>query len=367
MAAFYDREKEQEELGVILESEPSVVYFISGPINSGKTTLLIKVLNDLPPKYLAFYINLRGRDVSSSGEFLNVLFSVDRKSRFDTARDYLREFAKGGIEILRKTTGIPIPVSLFDLLFRAHDKGADAFKYLEEFFTTLVHDNGMHPVFVLDELQVIRNVANNSGNLLLEKLFNFFVRMTKETHLCQCLAATSDCLFIEEVYGNARLQGRCRYFFVDDLDKKRAIEVYNRMGFKDVDMIWDYIGGKLGDMILLAEGKRLKADEMETAREMLQTEVMRIRMFLRKAEIITMKVAIEGESKEVNVGEIKETLTKVIENRDVMQYELSELPLRLLIEENILFLNPQTGKVGFQGRLIEKAVKTLKDQKYLVL
>ncbi len=35
-----------------------------------------------------------------------------------------------------------------------------------------------------------------------------------------------------------------------------------------------------------------------------------------------------------------------------------------LIEENILFLNPQTGKVGFQAGLIEKAVKTLEDQKY---
>ena len=219
----------------------------------------------------------------------------------------------------------------------------------------------MHPIFVLDELQVIRNVANSSGNLLLEKLFNFFVRMTKETHLCHCLTATSDCLFIEEIYGNARLQGRCRHFFVGDLDKKRAFDVYNRMGFKDVDMIWEFIGGKLGDMMLFSEGKRLKTDEREIARELLHTEVTRIRMFLRKMEIVTMRVEIEGESKEVNIGEIKETLTKVIENRDVMQYELSELPLRLLIEENVLFSNPQTGKVGFQGRLIEKAVK---DQKY---
>jgi AAA+ ATPase superfamily predicted ATPase len=34
--------------------------------------------------------------------------------------------------------------------------------------------------------------------------------MTKEKHLCHSFCATSDCLFIEEVYRNAGLKGRAR-------------------------------------------------------------------------------------------------------------------------------------------------------------
>jgi hypothetical protein len=35
--------------------------------------------------------NLGGRDISSDGDFLNVLFSDDRKSKYDSARKYIKE------------------------------------------------------------------------------------------------------------------------------------------------------------------------------------------------------------------------------------------------------------------------------------
>jgi len=364
MAIFYDREKEEKTLRLLLGSEPNAVYFVYGPINSGKTALLTKVLQELQENTIPFYINLRRRDISTIGDFINVLFTVDKRSAFDNAGEYIQEFGKAGADAVKKLTGIPIPLKIFDLLFKTKDKGEDAFRYLEEFFYNLLNEKKLKPILVLDELQMIKQLANASGIPLVEKLFNFMVGMTKETHLCHCLASTSDCLFIEEIYGNARLEGRCQYFFVDDLDKKRAFDVYKNMGFKDLDMIWDYIGGKLGDIMLFSEGKRLKADEMETAREMLQTEVMRIRMFLRKMEIVTRKIEIEGESKEVNIEEVKDTLREVTKNQNIFQHELSEIPLRCLIKENILFLHPQTGGVRFQGRLIEKAVKTLEGQKH---
>ncbi|RZN34965.1 MAG: hypothetical protein EF813_09395 [Methanosarcinales archaeon] len=36
---FYDREKEVAEFMNILSSEPSLITFVYGPINSGKTTI----------------------------------------------------------------------------------------------------------------------------------------------------------------------------------------------------------------------------------------------------------------------------------------------------------------------------------------
>ena len=89
---FYDREKERKELLTIVNTEPSLIYFIYGPINSGKTNLINNILEDLPEDIVPFSVDLRGRTISSSDDFLNVLFSVERKSAFDKVREYLKYF-----------------------------------------------------------------------------------------------------------------------------------------------------------------------------------------------------------------------------------------------------------------------------------
>ena len=44
---FVNREKEKKELKAILSGRPNFVYFVYGPINSGKTALLMKVFEEL--------------------------------------------------------------------------------------------------------------------------------------------------------------------------------------------------------------------------------------------------------------------------------------------------------------------------------
>ena len=87
---------------------------------------------------------------------------------------------------------------------------------------------------------MIKDIANSSGRPLLDKLFNFMVGMTKETHLCHCVVLTSDCIFINEVYGNARLEGRADYIIIDDLDKERTFRVYDDFGFHNKELVWRY-------------------------------------------------------------------------------------------------------------------------------
>jgi AAA+ ATPase superfamily predicted ATPase len=101
----------------------------------------------------------------------------------------------------------------------------------------------------------LKDEINAGGKPLLGKLFNFMVRLTKETHLCHVLCATGDCLFIEDVYNNARLEGRARYILVDDLSKESAFRIYKEFGFEDKELVWEYIGGKIGDMVILFEEK----------------------------------------------------------------------------------------------------------------
>ena len=45
---FVNREKEIREVKAILSGRPNFVYFVYGPINSGKTALIIRVAEELP-------------------------------------------------------------------------------------------------------------------------------------------------------------------------------------------------------------------------------------------------------------------------------------------------------------------------------
>jgi len=346
---FFDREREQEELTSILSARPSLIYFVYGPINSGKTSLLVRVLKSLPPDTVPFYINLRGRDVSSTGDFLNCLFKVDKKSSFDNIKEYLRDLSRGGTEAFAKLTGIPIPRQIFDPIFKERDKGDDAFAYLEDFLGELV-EGGQKPVFVLDEIQVIKELANASGRPLLDKLLNFLVRMTKETHLCHCLVATSDSLFVEEIHGSARLEGRSQYFKVDDLNEGLSLQVYEKFGFQDKELVWDYIGGKFGDMVMLQAWLNRGYGFKESLDKMLQGEVSRLRVI--EAQI---------EDSESTGQKWASELLRRFKEKDTVSFDPNEMmdEAHFWVNHNVLFLDLPTGLLCPQGRLVQKAIGEL--------
>ncbi|HIE31436.1 MAG TPA: ATPase, partial [Methanosarcinales archaeon] len=78
---FHDREKEIKEIRDILDVEPSLITFIYGPINSGKTALIDNLIKQLPEEYVIFYINLRGKFVSNYDDFVRALFKLDREKK----------------------------------------------------------------------------------------------------------------------------------------------------------------------------------------------------------------------------------------------------------------------------------------------
>lgn len=347
---FYNREDEQKELLAIVNMEPALVYFVYGPINSGKTNLITKVLQSLSEPVVPFYVNLRGRNVSSSENFLNVLFSIDRKSQFESAQDYLKELLKGGADMLKQTTGIPIPARIFDLLFQTKDKGEDVFHYLEMFFTTLVEGKQLKPVFVLDELQMLKGVVNSRGNLLLDNLFNFFVRITKETHLCHCFVISSDSVFIQQVYGHARLKGRSDYVLVDDLDKARAFDMYEKFRFKEQERVWSYLGGKIGDMFLLHSKLQRGYSLIESLETMLRYEVDSLKLI--KARLL--------EQDEQKCSRMMELLFQV-GREGALQFDPESMrhAVYAWVDENVLFLDPIMGVVRTQGQLAQRAIHEL--------
>ena len=339
---FHDRNREINEIKNILEREPSLITFIYGPINSGKTELISNVVKQLPAEdYAIFRINLRGRFIRGYEEFLDVLFDIDEERKEGNAKEY----AKAILKDLKLIGGIPIPLNLFERILERKERSKDVFKYIESFMEEI--SQKYVPVLIVDELQVIGDVKIDE--LLIYKLFNFFIRLTKELHLCHVFAVSSDSLFIEEIYSEAMLQGRCDYLQVDDFDYEETMSFLEKYGFSDEEkeQVWEYCGGKPVYLVKLINakmsGKSIK-DELE---DMLET---------RKSQILSIFDDIALKKVDVSEDAIKKEFS-VFEAEEKVRYERLNDAKVFLVKRNVLFVDPTRRTIRPQSKLDLLAIR----------
>jgi len=122
--------------------------------------------------------------------------------------------------------------------------------------------------------------------------------------------------------------------------------VYEAFGVEDKKLVWDYIGGKIGDMIKLFERKKRGYSEREALERMLRDEVARL-------EWLEAKVFKERRDAE----ELWEFLKEFKEGERTISLKKNFEKLIYWIKENILFYNPLEGTVRPQSRLLWKAIK----------
>ncbi|CEG11628.1 conserved hypothetical protein [groundwater metagenome] len=355
---FFNRESETAEIKNILKSEPHLITFIYGPINCGKTSLIQKLIDDLPKdKYAVFYINLRGKSVVKYGDFIRVLFAIEEKELLKKIKNIftkvLKHVASTGEKATYKFTGIPVDKGLLETFFK-EKSNEDAFNYLEEYFKNI--SKHKTPVLIIDELQVIGDLEINGKAIY--KLFNFFIRLTKELHICHVFALSSDSLFIEKVYSEAMLQGRARYLFVDDFNSATAKRFLGNYGFsKDEQKIaYDYFGGKpsdLSNLILSSENiKNIINDE-------LKDRSSRLSDMLDKLLYVSPGVMIENEEQRVKRDEIIKLLKKFKDNDEIADRDLSRAEKIYLIKKNIFFIDPRKGMIKPQSKIDLLAIREI--------
>ncbi|MHC1575085.1 MAG: ATP-binding protein [Candidatus Methanogasteraceae archaeon] len=349
---FHNRERETKEIRSILDSRPTLITFMYGPINSGKTGLINHVVEELPEDYVVFYINLRTKFLSSYDDFIESLFEMEMESgeALKKGKETLAEL----VSSVTKVAGIPITKEFLDYVFK-DNKPKNAFSYIIKLFEE-VRAAGKQPVLVLDELQKIGDVKVNG--FLVYELFNFFIDLTKEKHLAHVFVATSDSLFLECVYSEAMLQGRCRYLLVDDFDDATTAAFLGAYGFTDDEkaLAWEYCGGKPVCLVELINQKFGGGAVKEKCEDVFKVRVSQLRDLLDLLGYVTPQVLLEGTEYHVEREKVVEILKDFVD-RDVVSFEGYRPEKHFMIKKNILFLDPKEGTVRPQSRLDLLAVR----------
>jgi hypothetical protein len=166
--AFINRNHELNHLTHWLSRKPNNILFIYGPKSSGETTLLMKFINEhlINKTYNVQLFNLRKMLISNYLNFIQAFFEVDLSP---SKEDYKK---------------------------------------------------GKCPIIIIDELQALENIYLNGQRELLKELFNFFVAMTKESHLCHVIISSSDGYFMNTIYEDSKLSKTSEFFEIDYLNEQ---------------------------------------------------------------------------------------------------------------------------------------------------
>ncbi len=340
--AFVDRNREIEELRNYLQGRPNSILFLYGPKSSGKTTLMYRLFEQMEAEkgYSFNFLNLREVFLGSYDDFIAAFF----KSAGD----------ENGVR-----TGSRRQYSLFGLFKldafterMLKKRQEDPFLVMKREFQRLVK-KGVRPVVIIDEFHKLDGLyLPDKQRSLIVELMNFFVAMTKESHLCHVIIASSDAFFIERVYVDSKLRKTSKFMKLDYLKKEdvvtwlRNIKRYNKiedytLDEQQIETIWDTVGGSAWEVYSILEDlfqHPLETIVAKIKRERLATIVDVIR-HNRALEGILQRFADEP----------------VHHGRDLLDCDTSLLGT--LVGENILFYDPVDGVYGIQGKSLEWGIK----------
>ena len=156
---------------------------------------------------------------------------------------------------------------------------------------------------------------------------------------------TSDSLFIERVYSEAMLEGRCRYLLVDDFDNSTTINFLDKYKFSDTEKVvaWTYCGGKLVclvELINARENRKRKAEEM---------------LKIRKGQIEEIVYSLEVKDKKM-FDAVVEVLSE-FKVKEKTGYKYLSDEIKFLVGKNIIFADSANKELRPQSRLNLLAIR----------
>ncbi len=360
--AFINRKQEIFFLEKWVSEEPDNILFIFGPKSSGKTALLSCFIeHNLPDnRYDIKHFNLREIFIVNYQHFIQTFFGID----YSKSKDDVKERRQYNLKVFKLTV---------DTLKGLEEKSLDPFAVMKQELQKTV-DGGIRAVIVIDELQALEGIYFNGQRELLKELFNFFVAMTKESHLCHVIIASSDGYFIERIYNDSKLKKTSKFlevdylskedvkFWLDDLDESSKIKKFTLTDFQK-EQIWNTLGGScweisafLGDLLCVAHDGNIGEEDFADLIE--KKKITTRSMFVDYAGLFKDKrqlfftihaVAANGRFEEIDVESL---ITEGVYDEKGLRQELSEL-----VRQNFLAYNPVTAIFSLQGKSMEHGLR----------
>ena len=203
----------------VLSRSPGL-NLVTGPINSGKSWFMQRVLDDLDQEKKPAIVRFNMRDMPfvSVDTFL-ANFNV-------TLQGWYEKIA----EVLKK-----VKIEVQDLSVQwqeSHPKLTDVFQSISEALPNWSILHGMNvpvPILFIDEVNLMRDLARSdpNGHTIIKSIFTWFIAMTKERRKFHVILSSSDSS-IHNWLGNFVGNDRFYAFVLGHLSKKEAEEYWNK-------------------------------------------------------------------------------------------------------------------------------------------
>ena len=362
--AFINRQNEMHYLMKWIEERPNQILFFFGPKSSGKTTLMYKFIEGFlsdESKFSLKFFNLREVLLVNYDDFLQRFFTIEEpeEKQSTQTRQYNLKVFKLTVQTQEKMK----------------NRQLDPFDIMKSELKEL-NSKGIKPVIIIDELQALDFIYFNSQRELIKELINFFVAMTKESHLCHVLLSSSDGYFIEKLYHDSKLKKTAKLFEVDYLPKDDIVYWLNNLkkesNIKDyilsdsqIEYIWEHFGGSiweitslLGDFLKICQNGKIKNSEMK---KIIEHYMIQARSYFEEyAGLDNSKTELLREINQniQNKKYVKESfLGRILKQGFYPDRKTLQQELNYLVQNNFLYYNPSIAEYQLQGESMKIGLK----------
>ncbi|MDQ7033061.1 MAG: ATP-binding protein [Desulfonauticus sp.] len=273
---FIDREKEIEFFLNYFKQEPERIMWIYGPKSTGKTTLIEYIVENYLLKnkdYNVKYINFRGKMIANYDNFVDAFIKPKDSPFFKN------------LSVSVNFHFLKVDSKLYEGIKK---REFDFFEAVQEEF--LNSSPNQKNILIIDEIQTLQDIYLNGNRLLLNEFLNFCVRLTKETHLSHVLILTSNTIFLNEIYNNAKMKVTSDFKLIDHFgyEEIKTWLINKDLGFRDedIDLIYDYLGGSVAHIKKLIDFRNEYSSLQEQLDEMTEIAENEIDFFIQKNTLI---------------------------------------------------------------------------------
>ena len=341
---FINRDKEINFFLKYFKTNPKRVTWVYGPKSTGKTTLIEYILeNKLDNnEYNIKYLNFRRTLIGGFDSFIESF--IEEKDEDETQTELNRNYNLFGLFKLEAKT-----------LKKIKENRKNIFNYLMETFQQ--ESQKRKNLFIIDEIQALQDIYINEDKKLLNEFLNFCIALTKETHLSHVLILTSNTLFLNEIYSNAKMKVTSDFKLIDHLpynEIENWLITKYQFSISDSKLIYEYLGGSVAHIKKLIDFRgeyNSLEEQLEEMSEVTKNEIIfeknnnltnkEFALFLKIAKII-----VEKEYFNFN------------ENNETERRELKEI-INRFCDVEIFFYNPITNKVTANSKIYIKAFELL--------